>query len=202
MNIFIDILKTIVPAIISGVFTFIITKYSYNRKVPLDKMEIAYNRVYYPIYRIIYDNKKFNKMKIDTTIHTISFYLSKYNKYVDKSTISAFNTLCKYKDKQSYKNFINNVYDKNSYLRRRLGYLEPNFIQIYKYLSESEKSTLRINIEVLIIYVCAITINIVQSEFQIVLSCIFIIIILVIIIEIIVKLIRFVCSKIRMLKNK
>lgn len=74
MNIFIDILKTIVPAIISGVFTFIITKYSYNRKVPLDKMEIAYNRVYYPIYRIIYDNKKFNKMKIDTTIHTISFY--------------------------------------------------------------------------------------------------------------------------------
>lgn len=114
MNIFIDILKTIVPAIISGVFTFIITKYSYNRKVPLDKMEIAYNRVYYPIYRIIYDNKKFNKMKIDTTIHTISFYLSKYNKYVDKSTISAFNTLRKYKDKQSYKNFINNIYDKNS----------------------------------------------------------------------------------------
>lgn len=202
MNILIDILKTIVPVVTSGIFTFIITKYSYNKKVPLDKMEIAYNRVYYPIYRIVCIDKKFDKMKLDTTIHTISFYLSKYNKYVDKSTIRAFNTLYKYKDKQSYKNFINNIYDKNSYLRRRLGYLEPNFIQIYKYLSESEKSTLRINIEALIIYVCAITINIVQSEFQIVLSCIFFIIILVIIIEIIVKLIRFVCSKIRILKNK
>ena len=136
-------------------------------------MEIAYNRVYYPIYKIICNNKKFNKMKVDTIIQKISFYLSKYNKYVDKSTLNAFNTLYKYKDKQSYNNFINNIYDKNSYLRRRLGYLEPNVMQIYKYLSESEKSTLRINIELLVIYVCALTINIVQNEFQIILSCIF-----------------------------
>ena len=201
MNIFIDILKTIVPAIISGVFTFIITKYSYNRKVPLDKMEIAYNRVYYPIYRIIYYNKKFNKMKIDTTICKISLYLNKYNKYADRSTINTFNALCKYKDRQSYNNFINNIYDKNSYLRRRLGYLEPNVMQIYKYLSKSEKSTLRISVEVLIIYICAITINIVQNEFQMMLSYLFTIIIGVIIIEIIVKFIRFVCSKIK-ISNK
>ena len=86
MNTLIDILKTIVPVVTSGIFTFIITKYSYNKKVPLDKMEIAYNRVYYPIYRIVCIDKEFDKMKLDTTIHTISFYLSKYNKFLEGGT--------------------------------------------------------------------------------------------------------------------
>ena len=53
MKSFIEILKTILPAIITGVFTFFVTKYNYNKNVPLDKMEIAYDKIYYPVYKMI-----------------------------------------------------------------------------------------------------------------------------------------------------
>lgn len=54
MEKFMEIINTILPALITGVFTFIVTKYNYNKNVPLDKMEISYNRIYYPIYKIIH----------------------------------------------------------------------------------------------------------------------------------------------------
>lgn len=51
-----DIIKIILPSIITGIFTFLITRYNYNKNIPLDKLEIAYNRVYYPLFRLIKDN--------------------------------------------------------------------------------------------------------------------------------------------------
>lgn len=36
----------ILPAIIAGFFTFYITKYTYSKNQPLDKLEIAYNNIY------------------------------------------------------------------------------------------------------------------------------------------------------------
>lgn len=50
---FIEILKAVLPVIITGIITFLITKYSYHKNIPLDKLEIAYNRIYYPIYCLI-----------------------------------------------------------------------------------------------------------------------------------------------------
>ena len=50
MKSFIEILKTILPAIVTGIFTFIVTKYNYTKNIPLDKMETAYDKIYYPIY--------------------------------------------------------------------------------------------------------------------------------------------------------
>lgn len=55
MGTILELSKIILPAIITGLFTFFITKYTYNKNRPLDKMEIAYNRVYYPLYQIISD---------------------------------------------------------------------------------------------------------------------------------------------------
>ena len=130
MDLLVEILKEILPAIITGICTFFITRYSYNKNVPLDKMEIAYNRIYYPIYKIIYGKYKDNINDLDTTIRKIKPYLDKYNKYADISTIKLFDLLCKNKDKNSYINFVNNICNKNTYLRRKLGYLEPNVIQI------------------------------------------------------------------------
>ena len=49
-----EILKIILPPLVTGTITFIITKYTYNKNRPLDKLEITYNRVYYPIYRLIH----------------------------------------------------------------------------------------------------------------------------------------------------
>ena len=150
MKTFIDIIKIILPSCITGIFTFIVTKYNYNKNVPLDKMEISYNRIYYPIYQIIH---KKNVMKnLNTTIEDIKLYLDKYNKYADISTLKTFNSLCKNKDNYSYNNFANNIYNKNTYLRRRLGYLEPNIFQLYTYSNKSEKFVIRLLLELIILY--------------------------------------------------
>lgn len=197
----IEILKIILPALITGIFTFIVTKYNYNKNVPLDKMELAYNRVYYPIYQIVHNKYKTNIQNLDSVIAQISFYLRKSSKYVDKSTLNAFNLLCEYKDKYSYKNFADNIYDKSSYLRRRLGYLEPNILESYKYMSKQEKSTLRINIEILIICILGIIVNIVPDSIGIIVVAVVIIFIIIAFVEFVVKVINFLRLKIKQKKR-
>ena len=149
MGIFIEIMKIVLPTIVGGIFTFLITKYTYNKNVPLDKLEIAYNRIYCPLYQLLY-GKKLEEAKFDIT--KISFYLQKYNKYVDRTTLKAFDLFCKCKDEETLLNFKNNIYNKNTYLRRRLGYLEPGIWQMYAYSPKSEKSTIRIGVELLTCY--------------------------------------------------
>lgn len=158
MDLLIDILKSILTPIVAGVITFFITKYTYGKNGPLDKLEIAYNRVYYPIYRMIYkiDIKTVKAEDIDLVVKQAKYYIDKYAKYVDLSTIRAFNTLCQsdsVEKKEAYSNFQYNINDKSSYLRRRLGYLEPNIIQLYKYLSASTRSFIRICGEGCLLYV-------------------------------------------------
>lgn len=146
-NVF-DILKVVLPAITTGLFTFIITKYTYNKNRPLDKLEIAYNRIYYPIYKIISDKNISMKVAIDK----INIYLLKYNKYVDISTKRIFESLreCKKetKKKSVYQKFKDNIFNKNFYLRRKLGYLEPTLFELYKYSMPSTQSLIRIALEV------------------------------------------------------
>lgn len=43
MGIFIEIMKIVLPTIVGGIFTFLITKYTYNKNVPLDKLKNLYN---------------------------------------------------------------------------------------------------------------------------------------------------------------
>lgn len=152
MEIVFEILKVALPAITTGLFTFIITKYTYNKNRPLDKLEIAYNRIYYPIYKIVSDKN----INIDIAINKINIYLLKYNKYVDISTKRIFKSLCECKKetkkKSIYKKFKDNIFNKNSYIRRRLGYLEPSLIELYKYSIPSTKSLIRIIAELYIIY--------------------------------------------------
>ena len=57
MGIFIEIMKIVLPTIVGGIFTFLITKYTYNKNVPLDKLEIAYNRIYCPLYQLLYGRR-------------------------------------------------------------------------------------------------------------------------------------------------
>lgn len=186
-----EIAKSILPAIITGIITFLITKYTYNNNRPLDKLEIAYNRIYYPLYKLI---KNENIKDIDFIIDKSKYYLNKYNKYADRSTLYAFHSLCgcntEAKKKDAYKTFKDNIHNKNSYLRRRLGYLEPNFLQIWKYLSKSEKSTFRILVELLCIYLFVFISDFFTSKIQLVIIYIVSIFLIVIIIELICKFIR------------
>lgn len=143
MDLLSDVIKFIVPTIIGGLITFLVTKYSYNRNISTDKLAIAYNRVYYPIYRLITDET--NK---DLIVEKSNNYIKKYKKYVDKSTIIALRNLMENVDnKQEYKIFTNNIYEMDSKLRKRLGYLEPNILSIYKYIAPVEKRVLKMFIE-------------------------------------------------------
>lgn len=197
-----EILKVILPAIIAGLFTFLITKYTYNKNRPLDKLEIAYNRVYYPIYRIISDKNTNND--IDNVINKIKTYFIKYDKYIDTSTKKLFELLCECKQeakkKSIYQSFKDNICKKNSYLRNRLGYLESNFAQLYKYSTPSAKSFFRIIMELCVVYItiflCGITVDKWDIIFTISLM-IFLLAIIIIICEIIWCPLRFLYYKIR-----
>lgn len=165
MESFIEILKIILPALITGIFTFIVTKYNYNKNVPLDNMKIAYNRIYYPLYKIINNNKEYNIEDIDDVIKNISIYMNDYNiKYIDRSTYKSYRILKDNPNKYNYNNFKNNIYDRNSYLRRRLGYLEPNFIQSVMYLSKDDKFMFSCGVDGVIIYMSFIIAALFNNE--------------------------------------
>jgi len=197
-----EILKTILPAIIAGLFTFFITKYTYHKNRPIDKLEKAYNRIYYPLYRIISD-KNINS-NINYVINKSRIYFIKYDKYIDISTKRLFNSLCKTnkeaKRKSIYQSFKDNIYNRNSYLRRRLGYLEPSFVQLYKYSTPSTKSLFRITIEFCIIYITLILCNITMNRWDVIFNIaatIFAVFLIIIICEIIWCLLRFLYYKVR-----
>lgn len=201
-----EIGKTILPAIMSGIFTFLVTKYTYNKNRPLDKLEIAYNRFYYPLYKIICNKEICND--IDLIINKTKTYLDKYDKYVDKSTFRAYKYLCECntntKKKSAYQNFKNNIHNRNTYLRRKLGYLEPNLLQIYTYSSQSEKFTFRILIECcvlcVIIYIGGMLNDLYKNLFKVMENYIILLILLlllVILAEIICRFIMFLYYKIR-----
>lgn len=198
-----EILKVILPAIVTGIFTFLITKYTYNKNRPLDKIEIAYNRIYYPLYRILSDKNIDND--IDRFIDQSKIYFIKYDKYIDISTKRLFQLLCecnKKTEKNSiYINLKNSIYNRNSYLRRRLGYLEPNLVQVYKYSTPSEKSTVRIIIEVFILYslfiISGIFISFRLKAFYSSIACLIVVFLIIIIIEFLCFILRFLYYKIR-----
>lgn len=195
MDIIIKILQYVLAPIISGIATFLVTKYTYKRNVPLDEMRIAYNRVYYPIYKLIYNEEA----DIEIIIYKSKYYLQKYNKHIDKSTQKAFRILCKSntikKKNTALKNFENNIYNRSSYLRRRLGYLEPSFLLMYTYSSKSEKSTIRIFLEILFLYITIIIGGFSRGKVQEISIEMFVIFIAVIILELICKFTKFIYYK-------
>lgn len=194
MDIFMEITKEVVPVVITGIITFLITKYTYNKNVPLDKLEIAYNRIYYPVYQLLYNK---NLQDVITNISKISFYFQKYNKYVDRATVKAFRLFVENKDTNTFENFKTNIYNKNSFLRRRLGYLEPNFFQMYAYSSKNEKSVLRILIELIIIYIGFIVGSLTKNIIQIICTWTVIIVVIGFIMELIILLFRSIWKIIR-----
>lgn len=155
-----EISKNILPVIIAGFFSFFVTKYTYNKNTPLEKMEFAYNRVYYPLYRYIRNNKDQNENAIEETKKALKIYFEKYDKYIDYSTIKTFKSLCecntKAKEKSAYQKFTDNVYNMNSYLRKRLGYLEPNIFQLFKYVPIEDKVSIWCALSFLCAYLCLI----------------------------------------------
>ena len=169
MSVIIDFLGEIakidgfIASVITGIFTFFVTKYTYHKNIPLDKLEKAYNRVYYPIYSLVNSNECIEKI-----IEKCEMYIKKYTKYVDRSTLISFQYLIdnmgKRVAKKAYSTFKSNIYSMNSKLRMRLGYLEPNGITIYTYSSPSEQRIIRMAIELLVAYISVIISTYVTNE--------------------------------------
>lgn len=197
MKAFYELIKVILPPIIAGFFTFLVTKYTYNKKIPLDKMEVAYNRIYYPIFKILYEKKEFVSSNVDDIISKIQPYLKKYSKYADRATMKAFKMLKENKDKYSYDNFASNIYERNMYLRRRLGYLEPNLLQIYTYSSKNEKSIIRIFSEILLFYFTFVAVGLTEGNLQKIITVWVLCFTILIIFEIFIIFIRWVIKAIK-----
>jgi len=103
---------------LTGIITFWVTRYTQNRNVPLEKMEIAYNRVYYPMY-VIMRNKKCTDLCHEEIKKEMDFRLKKYDKYISQSTRTTYNDYVKaYENGGNYKvhlqNFQNNILSYNS----------------------------------------------------------------------------------------
>lgn len=201
MEMIFNLLKIILPAITTGLFTFLITKYTYNRNRPTDKIEIAYDRIYYPLYRILFDE---NNNDVNIIISKIKPYIKKYDKYIDISTKRIFEALynCnKEAEKKSiYMRFKNNVYNRNLYLRRRLGYLEPDLIQSYQYLGPYKKIFFRISIEVglwNIFWVLAVIVMDLSDKLFTFMALLLVLIVIIIFLEIIGCVFRYLYFKIR-----
>lgn len=152
MSTALEIVKIISPACITGLITFIATKFNYDKNIPIDKLEITFNKVYYPIYRLLKYSSE-DKLKIIDICNT---YFEKYDKYFDPSTIVAFKYLKNNPNhSKAYTKFQDNIYGINSKLRRRLGYLESNMFGIYAYSAPKEKRLFRIIMEVVILCIFA-----------------------------------------------
>lgn len=158
-----EIFKNILPVIIAGLFSFFVAKYTYNKNTPLEKMEFAYNRVYYPLYRYIRNNNNQKDIDMEKTKKALKIYFDKYDKYIDFSTIKTFKRLCecntKAEEKSAYQKFTDNIYNMNSYLRKRLGYLEPNIFQLFKYVPIEDQVSIWCALSFLCAYLCLIFIS-------------------------------------------
>lgn len=148
-------ITTIIPQIIlitlTGIITNILTKH-FNKQ-PNDKLEITYNRIYYPLYRIIVENqnKKADEIDYIKVRDELKKKIQYYNKYLDRTTMKAYeqfdqaiNSKNKVRIKNTYKNIVSeNIITYNNKLRKILGYLEPNFFQVYKYSSAKSRFRFR-----------------------------------------------------------
>ena len=96
--------------------------------------------------------------------------------------------------------FKNNVYNRNLYLRRRLGYLEPDLIQSYQYLGPYKKIFFRISIEVglwNIFWVLAVIVMDLSDKLFTFMALLLVLIVIIIFLEIIGCVFRYLYFKIR-----
>ncbi len=160
METIIELCKEIVPILLTGVITFFITKYTHNRSAPLDKMEIAYRRIYYPLYRML-RGKKYSEINQEELRTKMDKLLVKYDKYVSQSTRLTYEDYVKCVDakkvsKKHLEKFQSNIVEYNSKLRYILGYPQSSMWEVYIYLNKRNKRLINICACAVIIYVLAI----------------------------------------------
>ena len=107
-------------------------------------------------------------IKISTVIDRTKIYFLKYEKYIDKSTLMVYKQLCKCKDEEEqqsiYDSLRNNIHNECIFLRKKLGYLQPGYLQIYLYLPTDIKKVMRLLLEFSICYFSACVFSVVKID--------------------------------------
>jgi len=198
-----EFLKVILPSLFTGVISFLVARYTSNKNMPLDKLEITYNQVYFPIYRLISEGKSLNEIKEKS-----EKYISDNFKYVNETTWKAFrylNDASETEKQKAFTNFKNNVKKMNSKLRRKLGYLEVDLFAQYNYSSSFEKKLYRLSGEIIIIYLFLILVvvtHVLFKELNLFLGCIMLVSIVVFVLELFGLLVRLAVNRIKELTKK
>ncbi len=129
-----EIIKIALPPIITGFMGFVLSKQKNNN---LDNMKISYKEVYFPLYRYITLNE-YNIDK-DKLIEYGKKYIENYFIYLDKSTYHCFKKFEAEKDDKTLSEFENNIRLINSYLRKKLNYLESSSFSTYSFSTSDKK---------------------------------------------------------------
>lgn len=156
MDILLDLLKITATAF----FTFCITCYSIKYNRPSKNMEIAYNRIYYPITRIINDDS----LDLSVKVQRIQPYLEKYQKYANPSTLKSFRILYESLNdkkvlKTNYTLFTDNISFQCFKLRKILGYMNTNIFEVYSYSSNNQKYKFRLFAFFFVIYIIIFSVS-------------------------------------------
>lgn len=166
-TIVIELIKLAFPTVLGFVLSWILN----NRQKPNENLEIAYNRVYYPLYRLIQNNKPDDNIDYDEIARIIASKIIRYEKYFNPTTIRVYKQFEKaiednYNVKNIYILLKDNIYSQNTYLRRVLGYLTPNIFQIYYNSSQKDKLCFRFIIYISILYVLIAFYSVLQYFFS------------------------------------
>lgn len=138
-----EIFGNIIVSIITASLTFIITRYEIYKKRPTDKLEISYNKFYYPA--LVWGEKlNFTCTAYDNYVSQVKTRIKAYDKYVTGETKKLFSkleeSLIDHKDTvAAYEKFYKDIKHNNQKLRSEIGYIEPNYIEKFIAKSTTEK---------------------------------------------------------------
>lgn len=168
-EVFQGIITQIPEAVINLIYTAIVALVTYliskfkNPKASRN-LEIAYDNIYYPLYKTLRDNKQ-NSISKEKIIEFRDFFrdiIETNDKYVDQTTINVFNQLNdaissnnEYKIREIYEGRLwDNINNNNNKLRHILGYLQPNIFQLYKYSSPKARFVLSFILLIIVGFIC------------------------------------------------
>lgn len=136
MSIIQNVLSPILPAVVTGLITFFITRYSYRNQTTIDKIEIAYDKFYYPVFQYIFKHP--NLEEFDELINLCEKLMQENEKYISDKTIEFYYSFKKASEgsnkeniRRCYETFERNIKQANNRLRYRIGYYQPNIMDHY-----------------------------------------------------------------------
>lgn len=132
------IVELTISPLLTGVIGYWFAKYTFANK-KTDKLEIAYNCVYYKLYKYIKDNEINDTINYDDFERYVNSIINKYYRYFSSTTLTYMDLLINSKTKKErktiYRKIKKDIQKYNHKFRFLLGYPEPLIANFYKYVT-------------------------------------------------------------------